>query len=341
MIAHMSAVVLAFVATSPRPPSILRIHGVVATATYANRGAAVPSDGGDDGEPSTIKLVTLQCPPEFSATEISDSLMEAGALYVSVSDSNRGTPSEQPRFSWPTHPAQTAGLPLPCQTSQTRRVGMSCCVHEGCGQTRRSRSALRRARTSRRPSTAAWSQTLDSRCRPLHDRRARSDGLGDGGPEQLAAHCPERVPHDPLPVAHGRRGDGGDARSRLWRALAPPQPWHRLWYRRACDNTALLCSPPPPADTFRLVAGCAVLDYGSGSGVLSFAALLFGAGSALGVDIDVEALATSRVNAAMNGFNEKQFVAVEPDEEQVSHGDSKYPIVVANILAGTQSSCRV
>ena len=75
-----------------------------------------------------------------------------------------------------------------------------------------------------------------------------------------------------------------------------------------------------------------VLDYGSGSGILSFAALLFGAKRAVGVEIDPEALTTSRLNAAENGYQDA-FVAELPEEEAARGGT--YPIVVANILAGT------
>ena len=52
----------------------------------------------------------------------------------------------------------------------------------------------------------------------------------------------------------------------------------------------------------------------------------------MGVEIDPEALATSRLNAAENGF-EASFVAELPEEEAERGGT--YPIVVANILAGT------
>lgn len=80
------------------------------------------------------------------------------------------------------------------------------------------------------------------------------------------------------------------------------------------------------------LAGAAVLDYGSGSGVLAFAALLFGGASAVGVEIDREALAISRLNAAENGLSDR-FVALLPEAE--AERQERYPVVVANILAGT------
>jgi ribosomal protein L11 methyltransferase len=48
-------------------------------------------------------------------------------------------------------------------------------------------------------------------------------------------------------------------------------------------------------------SGAAVLDIGCGSGILSVAAALMGAGSVLGVDIDDDAVAIARENAAKNG----------------------------------------
>ena len=80
--------------------------------------------------------------------------------------------------------------------------------------------------------------------------------------------------------------------------------------------------------------GCTVLDYGSGSGVLSFAALRFGAARAVGVEIDPQALAASVRNAEENGLGDR-FDAMLPDAEAAAAGDERYSLVVANILAGT------
>ena len=104
------------------------------------------------------------------------------------------------------------------------------------------------------------------------------------------------------------------------------------------SNVAIVVSASERLALRRLLEGgqradaVTLLDYGSGSGILSFAALLFGATRAVGVEIDPEALATSRLNAAENGF-EASFVAELPEEEAERGGT--YPIVVANILAGT------
>ncbi|PJC02908.1 MAG: 50S ribosomal protein L11 methyltransferase, partial [Gallionellales bacterium CG_4_9_14_0_8_um_filter_59_50] len=49
-----------------------------------------------------------------------------------------------------------------------------------------------------------------------------------------------------------------------------------------------------------LTGGETVLDYGCGSGILAIAALKLGAGSAIGVDIDAQAVQASRDNAGAN-----------------------------------------
>jgi len=53
---------------------------------------------------------------------------------------------------------------------------------------------------------------------------------------------------------------------------------------------------------YRAASGGALLDIGSGTGVLSFVALLSGARRALGTDIDPEAVRAAEANAALNGL---------------------------------------
>ena len=58
----------------------------------------------------------------------------------------------------------------------------------------------------------------------------------------------------------------------------------------ACGGSPTICG-----------AGATVLDYGCGSGILSIAAAKLGASRVTGIDIDPQAIATSRANAAING----------------------------------------
>lgn len=76
--------------------------------------------------------------------------------------------------------------------------------------------------------------------------------------------------------------------------------------------------------------GDEVLDVGCGSGILGIAAVLLGAKSAFGVDIDKMAVKTANENAVLN-HTEDRFAAVYGDLTEKVEG--KYHIVVANIVA--------
>ncbi len=68
-----------------------------------------------------------------------------------------------------------------------------------------------------------------------------------------------------------------------------------------------------------------VLDYGCGSGILAIAALKLGAGSAIGIDVDAQAVQASRDNAVANQVIADFYL---PDVVQ----NAQYDVVVANIL---------
>ena len=81
-----------------------------------------------------------------------------------------------------------------------------------------------------------------------------------------------------------------------------------------------------------------VIDLGSGSGILSIAALLLGAQEATGVDIDPKAEDIARENAALSGLTAPKFRAVTGNVigdktmmEALSAGG--YDVVLANIVA--------
>ncbi len=78
------------------------------------------------------------------------------------------------------------------------------------------------------------------------------------------------------------------------------------------------------------LAGCDVLDFGCGSGILAIAALLLGARQAVGTDIDPQALEASRDNAARNGIDPTRFPVYLPADLPQQPAE----VVVANILAG-------
>lgn len=82
-------------------------------------------------------------------------------------------------------------------------------------------------------------------------------------------------------------------------------------------------------DAVRVVRPDAVLDVGTGSGVLAVAALMLGVPRALALDIDDEALRTAAENARINGLSRRL---------QLARGGpatvtGAWPLVLANVLA--------
>lgn len=84
--------------------------------------------------------------------------------------------------------------------------------------------------------------------------------------------------------------------------------------------------------------GMKVIDLGCGSGILSVGALLLGADSAVGVDIDPNAVDIAYNNADENGIARERYTVlagnVLDDHGFVDSLGSGYDIVVANIVAG-------
>ena len=84
--------------------------------------------------------------------------------------------------------------------------------------------------------------------------------------------------------------------------------------------------------------GASCLDLGSGSGILSIAALRLGAKSSIGIDIDPKAEGSARENAAYNGFSSPEFTAltgnVTEDKTLMDKlSKNRYDLVLVNIVA--------
>ena len=79
----------------------------------------------------------------------------------------------------------------------------------------------------------------------------------------------------------------------------------------------------------RIPEGARVLDVGTGTGILAIAALLRGANSAVGVDIDPWSVTNGRENAALNGVAD-QFEVREGSVEAVP--ETGFTFGIANII---------
>lgn len=75
--------------------------------------------------------------------------------------------------------------------------------------------------------------------------------------------------------------------------------------------------------------GEAVLDVGTGTGVLAVAAVLLGAREALGIDIDPWSLTNAEETAALNGVSDE--FTVQGGSVEVA-GDGVYDLVLANLI---------
>ena len=88
----------------------------------------------------------------------------------------------------------------------------------------------------------------------------------------------------------------------------------------------------------RIKPGDSCLDLGSGSGILSIAALRLGAKEATGVDIDPKAEDVARENLSYNGIEGKRFTALTGDVTSNSRlmatlKEKRYDVVLVNIVA--------
>ncbi|MEN9316106.1 MAG: hypothetical protein RIS35_2499, partial [Pseudomonadota bacterium] len=72
--------------------------------------------------------------------------------------------------------------------------------------------------------------------------------------------------------------------------------------------------------------GETVIDYGCGSGILAIAAAKLGAGRVIGVDIDPQAVSSTKSNAAVNSVEIDARLTTDPTPEPAD-------VVVANILS--------
>lgn len=242
-----------------------------------------------------MRELLIQC-PEAQAEALSDALLEAGALSVSVEDADRDTEQEQPLFGEPgTEPEVLAWgqnrviALLPEDMSPEALLaagGLTAQIGENW--------------SVRDVPDSDWVRLTQSQFAPIH--------IGDRVwivPSWHRGHA-DVVASD---TAHP-----GQIHIELDPGLA---------FGTGSHPTTHLCvqwlaSTMPHASE--------VLDYGCGSGILAIAARKLGARRVVGVDIDEQAVTATADNAAVNQTDVQAFL---PDDLP----DGQFDVVVANILS--------
>jgi len=248
-----------------------------------------------------MRELVLLCPGS-QADALSDALLDAGVLSVSVEDADSDTEDEQPLFGEP-------GLPPQAQAWQRNRV--VALLPDGADPAQILAQAVHAAELDpalgqgwslRDVPDADWVRLTQSQFGPIQvGERIRIIPSWHAGDETPAA-------------ADGAAAPDGVVRIQLDPGLAFGTGSHPTTH--LCLQWLAECLP----------AGATVLDYGCGSGILAIAARKLGAGRTLAVDIDEQAVQSTAYNARVNGAD---LQAMLPDALPAGASD----VVVANILS--------
>ncbi|TEA79086.1 50S ribosomal protein L11 methyltransferase [Allopusillimonas ginsengisoli] len=248
-----------------------------------------------------MRELVLIC-PEQRAEALSDALIEAGALSVSVEDADSDTDAEQALFGEPGHEPDVqawqrnsvvALLPDGLDPAQLLEYVRSAGIADyGEGQW-----AVREV-----PDTD-WVRLTQAQFQPIQI-----------GQRIWIVPSWHRDSPDVPPISGQDGQDGGKLHIELDPGLA---------FGTGSHPTTHLCLQWLEHN---IQGGESLLDYGCGSGILAIAARLLGAGDSWAVDIDEQAVQSTRYNAEVNGA---QVLAMLPDD--LSEG--QFQVVVANILS--------
>jgi ribosomal protein L11 methyltransferase len=229
------------------------------------------------------------------AEALSDALMEAGALSVSVEDADEGTADEKPLFGEPGMEPEEAAWDhsrvVALTAEDADQAAIVADAAEGIGLADVPKYTLRGVEEQ------DWVRLTQSQFDPIHiGKNIWVVPSWHEAPDQNALI---------LELDPGLAfGTGSHPTTRLC------MEW-------------LEAHPAP---------GKAVLDYGCGSGILAMVAKKLGAGAVAGVDIDPQAIDSARDNAARNQVAEIEYF-LPNDFAQSAHADARFDIVVANILS--------
>jgi ribosomal protein L11 methyltransferase len=231
------------------------------------------------------------------AEALSDALMEAGALSVSVEDADEGTDQEKPQFGEP------GMVPTEAAWDRSRVVALTDVDADQAAIVAEAAGAINLASppayTVRNVADEDWVRLTQSQFAPIH--------IGKNiwvVPSWHEAPDPDALILELDPGLAFGTGSHPTTRLCMEWLEAHPAPGH------------------------------SVLDYGCGSGILAMVAKKMGAGDVAGVDIDPQAIESARDNAVRNNCEIDFYL---PDSFAVSdkahHATGRFDIVVANILS--------
>lgn len=231
------------------------------------------------------------------AEALSDAMMDAGALSVSVEDADEGTEAERPLFGEPgMEPAEAAWERSRVVVLTEKNVTPEALITEAIALSGLNLSATDLPYLVRQVAEQDWVRLTQSQFEPIH----------------IGKHI-WVVPswHDaPDPDALILELDPG------------------LAFGTGSHPTTRLCmewlEAHPPARS-------SVLDYGCGSGILALVAKKLQAADVIGVDIDPQANESARFNSERNQCDITYFL---PDEFNQQYPTRRFDIVLANILSG-------
>lgn len=223
-----------------------------------------------------------------SAEPLCDALLEAGALSASIEDADAGTPDEQPQFGEPGSVNSPGWKHSRIVALLEAEADVAALLGEAAGAVGLAGIA---DYTVEAVAEQNWVQLTQAQFDPIRvSQRLWIVPSWHESPDPAAIN---------LILDPGMAfGTGSHPTTRLCLE----------WLERQVE------------------AGCSVLDYGCGSGILAIAAARLGAGRVAGVDIDSQAVEAARANAERNGVT-----ALFADSAQPVAGE--YDIVVANILS--------
>ncbi len=232
-----------------------------------------------------------------NAESLSDALMDAGALSVSVEDADEGTDAERPLFGEPgMQPTEAAWERSRIVALTETTIDPSMLIEEAIRQSGLTLPDGDLPWTVRAVAEQDWVRLTQSQFAPIH----------------IGKHI-WVVPswHD-APDPHA-----------LILELDPG-----LAFGTGSHPTTRLCmewlEAHPPTQR-------SVLDYGCGSGILALVAKKLQAAEVISVDIDPQANESARFNSQRNHCDIAYFL---PDEFNAQYPSRTFDIVVANILSG-------